>query len=146
MGLKTIDLNCGSAIKCEASLGEDGSVLLLRFAGTYRRGSEGNGDGLFMCAMAAAYYDITEPASIVLDFAELRYEWGNTISRTLNFFWEHGRDDDERNRQVVVIATGETLDALRALDKTINSGVRSFADSLEVGIANAQQAASAYLA
>lgn len=146
MSYRPIDFRCGSTIQGEASVSDDRNVLLLSFRGCYRKGSEGNGDGMFMCAMTAAYCEMVEPASLVLDFTNLEYEWGNTILRTLNFFWEHGRDVDERERLVVIVSTGQTSESLCSLNKTIVAGNRHFTDSLEKGITAAEQAAADYLA
>ena len=143
---ENIDLAAYSKLHCEAAVRSDTAVLLLRFSGDYRPGSDGNGDGLFMAAMTSAYCSLFEPTSLVLDLQQLNYSWGNTIARTANFFWETGRDDDERSRTVVIIATGATRAALESLDRQVTSGTRIYAESVDGALEIAEAAACEYLA
>lgn len=141
-----IELTAYSSIKCNVLVNQDGTVLVLAFAGNYRAGSDGNGDGLFMCAMTAAYCAMLEPASLVLDLSDLNYKWGNTILKTVNYFWEHGKDPDEQQKLLVVVSNNETRKALDALEMQIRSGNRAYADTIEHGIYQAEKAADQYLA
>jgi hypothetical protein len=143
---ETINLAAYSKLHCDAAVSSDSAVLLLRFSGDYRPGSDGNGDGLFMAAMTAAYCSLFDPTSLVLDLLHLNYRWGNTIARTTNFFWETGRDDDERSRSVVIVATGATRSALESLDRQVTSGTRSYAESVDRAVELAEAAAREYLA
>ncbi len=146
LSFRKIDLAAYCKLDCEASVSSDGAVLILRFSGDYRPGSDGNGDGLFMAAMTSAYCSLCEPTSLVLDLRMLNYTWGNTILRTINFFWETGLDDDERSRSVVIVATGATLAALESLDRQVTSGTRSYTESIDSAVARAEVAAREYLA
>ena len=146
MSFSKIELSAYSKLRCEAAVSSDCAVLLLSFAGEYRSGSGGNGDGLYMAAMTAAYCSLFEPASLVLDLEKLNYIWGNTISRTINFFWETGRDDDERSRSVVIVATGANRSALETIEGQITSGNRFYADTVAQALVLAEESARDYLA
>ena len=146
LGFQQIQLAAYSKLDCQASLSSDGAALILCFSGDYRLGTDGNGDGLFMAAMTAAYCSLVEPTSLVLDLRKLNYAWGNTITRTINFFWETGRDDDERSRTVIIAATGATRSAQESLDRQLSSGTRRYTDLIDEAVTMAEVAAREYLA
>jgi hypothetical protein len=120
--------------------------MLARFEGNYRHGSQGNGDGLFMAATLAAHFAVLEPFCIVLDLRELNYEWGNTILKAINFFFEYGRDESEVKRPVIVVATGTTRQAINELERLVNSGRRIHCETLSDALAFAEREAEVYLA
>ncbi|MBS1910963.1 MAG: hypothetical protein JST22_03160 [Bacteroidetes bacterium] len=144
--LKPFALSDLSALKSAVSSALDGTVMIARFEGRYRRGSQGNGDGLFMAAILAAYFAVLDPVCLVLDLRDFDYEWGNTILKAINFFYEYGRDADEKDKAVVIVATGETRRSLDTLEQTIKSGKRIYCEGIEDAMSSAEEEARSYLA
>lgn len=144
--LKNVVLSDMSPLKASISSALDGAVMVARFEGNYRHGSKGNGDGLFMAATLAAHFAVLDPVCLVLDLRDFSYEWGNTILKAVNFFFEYGRDTDEKNRTVVIVATGGTRRSLDTLERMIESGKRIYYESFGEALAAAEREANAYLA
>jgi hypothetical protein len=140
-----IDLSKYSQLRASMFSAHTNSVLIARFQGEYRRGSEGNGDGLFMAAMIAAYAAILEPICLILDLRYFSYEWGNTVIRAINFFDEQGRDMEEKAKRVVIVATGPTFEALRGLEKLVKSGNRTYCEDLNEALSIAACEVEEYL-
>src|SRR5687768_5273505 len=113
--LTQVDLSKYSALQASVFLTLDNTVIVAKFQGVYRHGSEGNGDGLFMAATIAAYVAIWNPLGLILDLRELQYEWGNTILKSVNFFSEYGRDPEEQAKRIIIVTTGATRAALQGL-------------------------------
>ena len=66
-------------------------VLLIQFAGDFRKGAEGNTDGLFMAAMTKAALAAWSGWGLILDLRKLRYHGGESIVDALtagNDEWE----------------------------------------------------------
>jgi hypothetical protein len=61
------------------------TILLLKFVGEYRIGSDGQPDALYMQAMTAACLEIWYCDAVIFDFTELSYEWGNDLANTIVF-------------------------------------------------------------
>ena len=72
--------------------------------------------------MLASYYFIYEPVSIIIDIRELEYDWGNTILKSINFFKETGRDEDEKNRQVIIIVSPANKEAISDTLSIVENG------------------------
>ena len=73
-----------SGIRCRMYTSEFGTeyhpvALILAFSGTYRIGSEGNGDATYMVGIRRAAMAAWHADALVYDLRELRYEWGNAI-------------------------------------------------------------------
>jgi hypothetical protein len=64
-----------------ASRYPDLGILLIQYAGRYRRGSAGNADAQFVCAMATAAALAFEPWGVIHDLSEMAYEWGDQLDR-----------------------------------------------------------------
>lgn len=54
-------------------------ILVIRYVGTYRDGSEGRGDALYIVATAAAARRAWWSPCTILDFRELEYHWGDEM-------------------------------------------------------------------
>ncbi|HWJ27479.1 MAG TPA: hypothetical protein VNS32_13120 [Flavisolibacter sp.] len=54
-------------------------VLLIKVIGKYRDGSEGDDDAKLIKGMMVTGIDLWRPGSVLLDFTELQYEWGDYI-------------------------------------------------------------------
>ncbi|MDP6705311.1 MAG: hypothetical protein QF893_03115 [Alphaproteobacteria bacterium] len=88
---KEAGLGALSAIDCDFKVqeyreAEDGffcNLLIAEFAGEYGHGARGNDDGVFMTAMLRAGFSAWAPWVLVLDLAELRYEWGDMMESAL---------------------------------------------------------------
>jgi hypothetical protein len=132
--LNPVDLSMYSSLLASFFMNDDGTLLLARYSGVYGKGSAGNGDGAFMFSTLAAYYYLSEPPCIILDLSCLQYEWGNTISKTINFYGEVSRDESEQVRKVIVIAKGRTLAALEGLNRCLNVSTAIFVETEEQAI------------
>lgn len=56
-----------------------GSILVIKYSGTYRPGSLGEPDARFMLAMGVAGVRAWEPNGVILDLSDLTYRWGNNL-------------------------------------------------------------------
>jgi len=135
-----------SPLKASVFSACEGAVMVAKFEGNYRHGSQGNGDGLFMAATLAAHFAVLEPACLVLDLRDFAYEWGNTILKAINFFYEYGRDADEKNKAIVIVATGATRQSFDALERLIKAGRRIYCENLSEALVAAESEAKEYLA
>ncbi|MDC1142299.1 hypothetical protein OAU50_04345 [Planctomycetota bacterium] len=143
--LEPIELSEFSELK--ASFFSDSSNLLLaaKFSGAYGRGSRGNGDGSYMVASLAAHCAVVEPVCIILDLSELDYTFGNTILKATNYFAEYGRDDEERDRCVLIVASGSTQSALKDLDEAVTAGNRKYFDKLQAAFEEAEKITAEFM-
>lgn len=87
-------------------------VLVVRFVGEYRKGSEGSPDA---DAMALALWGLllrTEPDVVLLDLSGLCYTWGDGMVRVLDAI---GRFDVNHPIEVVLLAGPESQGGLASL-------------------------------
>jgi hypothetical protein len=61
--------------------------LVIRYSGTYRDGSAGRGDALYIVATAKAAREAWHSRSTVLDFRDLAYAWGDEMERVTSIGW-----------------------------------------------------------
>jgi len=64
--------------------------LIVRASGTYGHGSGGNSDARYLDARLAAWTRAYGPSGVVLDFRELRYEWGDMMTAVIEAASVHG--------------------------------------------------------
>lgn len=145
MDLIKIELKNYSQLNCDFSIAEDNSILYAKISGTYRKGTEGNPDGLYMYSLLAAHYFISEPICLILDLTNLDYSWGNTIVKSLNFFYEVGREEDERDKTIIIIPSEKNGDSIKALLEMINGGNRVLCRDDEEAFKIAVKRIEAYL-
>lgn len=93
-------------------------ILVVAFQGKYRYGSAGNADADYMRAMAEAGLYATSPTSLILDFSELAYEWGDKIEWVLDS--GIGKHGDSFFPMAVVVDDG-CADGLQSLIRGTNS-------------------------
>jgi hypothetical protein len=55
-------------------------ILVIKYVGVYRWGSEGWPDATYMRAMAKAGIEALQPSCVIYDASELSYRWGNNFS------------------------------------------------------------------
>ncbi len=137
MNLVRIDLEKFKSILCDFAISEDNTILYVKSSGNYKHGSEGNSDGLYLFSLLAAYYFVYEPICIILDLTNLKYTWGNTILKSLNFFNEVGRDKEEKRKMVIIIHSSENQSAITDLLKMTSEGNRFLCESFDEAISQA---------
>ncbi|MNI49415.1 hypothetical protein D3C73_1040250 [compost metagenome] len=59
-------------------------ILIIKCSGTYRIGSAGDGDALYMLAMGRAALAAWSPSGVILDWSELDYQWGDLLEMVLD--------------------------------------------------------------
>jgi hypothetical protein len=84
MKLQQVRLEDETSLRCELQLETTGRnpfcyTLIVKFAGDYRDGSAGKPDLRFMVGTTKMAAAIWQPAALVLDLSELRYEWGDDL-------------------------------------------------------------------
>jgi hypothetical protein len=57
---------------------------VLTYTGEYRSGAGGKEDALYIVATASAAHEAWYTSAIILDFTELKYEWGDNMGWILN--------------------------------------------------------------
>lgn len=115
MKLQKLDLNKLSQIDCTFSISNDQTLLVAKITGSYQEGSEGNIDGFYIFSQIVSYYFIYESICLVLDLRDLKYTWGNTLLKSLDFFNEIGRDNEERNKPVLVVCSDANEQSIASL-------------------------------
>lgn len=104
--LKKIEIDKISNINSNALIDSEFKFVVLQFSGSYRIGSEGNNDGLYIFSKICSMYFMYETISLlVLDFRSLDYKFGNTILKSLDFFNEIGRDNEEKNKSILIVVS-----------------------------------------
>jgi hypothetical protein len=73
-------------------------ILIIKYVGVYPFGSAGNGDALYIYAMAKAGVGAFEPWGVIHDLSELSYEWGDM----LEMVFDVGPDYENSPRAIVV--------------------------------------------
>jgi hypothetical protein len=115
---RELELFPESGLTCrlsERTLDDDdgfAQVLILKFAGSYRRGSAGTPDAEYMVAMLGAALARFSPDAVVFDFMELEYEGGNSLLGVLMVLEQWAAPDPPR---LVIAAGPASLPALRSL-------------------------------
>lgn len=61
------------------------SVLVVKFSGAYRRGSDGSADGDFILTITAGACALELPDAVVFDLSAMSYEWGERIASVFSF-------------------------------------------------------------
>lgn len=86
--LEKVDPEKVSDVRVEYFLGncsvKSSSILVVKFAGVYGIGSEGNGDAAYMYMKGLAGITIYEPYGIILDLRDLDYKWGDMMDYVFN--------------------------------------------------------------
>jgi len=61
------------------------TILVVRYRGKYRPGSEGNPDATFMYAQGRYALAAFTPCAVLIDLTELEYEWGDMLEAVFSF-------------------------------------------------------------
>jgi len=139
-----------SQLQCTYGAPDDDSglvdVLVVSFAGTYGHGSLGNSDATYIVAKTMAGLAAYEPCSLILDFQEMSYEWGNSIKRV----WQHVSDyldePDEYSFPVFVVTSDRCREAFLSLfGKTEAEASVWHFRNLDDALVTAKNAAKEYL-
>lgn len=101
---------------CSGALDDGTAALVISFAGTYRIGSEGNPDAAYMSAVVETVMDEWSPRSIILDLAELTYEWGDAIASVFYIPWRK-----RENARLLIVVSDRCRRALEGLFAGIGS-------------------------
>ena len=102
---------------------------VIAYTGSYRSGSQGKEDALYIMATAAAAHEAWYTDSIVIDFSGLSYDWGDQMEWVLNV----GRGAVANCDYPLAIIVGPDCEqALRSLmpDEYDNYCVSSLEDAL----------------
>ena len=68
-------------------------ILVVAFSGVYPDGSRGNEHGHFIANSTLLGLVAFDPWCVILDFRDLRYEWGNTLLGVFDVIERYMRDD-----------------------------------------------------
>jgi hypothetical protein len=63
--------------------GPSSTILVVKYTGVYRYGSDGNPDARYMCALGKAGVWAYDPAGVIHDLSDLRYQWGDMLDLPL---------------------------------------------------------------
>lgn len=120
--MRKIDIEKISDISFESKINDEFTILYIKVMGDYPIGSKGNTSGLAIYSKLTSIYFLYETlATIILDFSNLDYEWGNTLLKSICFFPEIGRDAEEKNKKIFIIHSSKNLDALTKLVSNLES-------------------------
>ena len=117
---KGINLEKSEFINSNICLNEDITILKISFDGVYRKGSVGNFEGMYIFSkILSAYFSYETLVSLIIDLSKLEYIKGNTLLKSLNFFQEIGRNEDELNRKIFVVVSKENKENIDLLVKNL---------------------------
>ena len=102
----------------------ENQLLVIRYHGVYRNGSEGNPDAAYMAAIGRAAIEVFEPAAVVIDLCDLSYQWGDMLDSV----WNIGRDPVWETQLPCAVVVG---DKCRAAVGTLIFGAGSTTDACE---------------
>jgi len=139
-------LGAYSKIVASFRVSDDNTILVAKFNGSYGEGSAGNGDGLFIFSALVSHYFVFEPVCVILDLTELNYTWGNTITKTLNFFQEIGRDREEKAKRMFIVVSDRNKDGVARLEKVLQGTGRTYCKDDMEALTLAKNDVAAYLA
>ena len=118
MSFIKINIEEKTNIKSNIFINNENNLILAVFEGNYNEGSKGNLDGLYIFSKIASYYFLYDTIAVMLlDFRNLNYKFGNTLLKSLNFFEEIGRDDEEKSKFVFILVSKQNLNPILDLLK-----------------------------
>lgn len=116
MNFAKIKIDESTAIKSNIFINDEYNMILASFEGDYLLGSKGNFDGLYIFSKLVSSYFLFDTISVILlDFRNLNYTYGNTLLKSLNFFEEIGRDEQEKNKMIFIVISKENLNPILSL-------------------------------
>jgi hypothetical protein len=106
-----------SAIRHEISISvgqqfQAPEFLVIKYFGRYRDGAAGKDDALCMVAAAAAAREAWWSPSLILDFRDLEYHWGDEMRWVISTTWNSGIRVHE---PLAVVVGDKCRDPLRSL-------------------------------
>lgn len=121
--LRQVQLEQLSSIRHEVHIGHSSAVsdlgiMVLKFAGCYGYGSEGNCDAIYMRAMGTACVDAWEPGGLIIDLSGLTYEWGKRLEMVFGIGNKH---DGELPFPVALVVGESCGEGIRTLLLGLNS-------------------------
>ncbi|SRX75278.1 hypothetical protein [Aequorivita antarctica] len=141
-----IDIEKYSEIKSLIFLDSDQKFFVGSFTGGYKYGSLGNNDGLYIYSKLVAVYFLYDTLSaLVLDFRNLDYSFGNTLLKSLNFFYETCSDDDEKLKKIAVIVSQKNKIAIEELLRLVKENNCVIFNDYDKALAFASLEATKYL-
>jgi hypothetical protein len=90
-------------------------ILIVRYEGDYPIGSAGNGDAVYMHAMAKAAVAAFEPWGVIHDFSGLNYVWGDMLEMVF------GVGPDVEPSPVAIVVGPGCEEAVRTLCHGVDS-------------------------
>lgn len=93
-------------------------ILVIKYIGKYRDGSQGNDDAKYMFAKGELGCKLYDPFGIILDFSQLEYNWGDLIEKVFNI----GVESDIHN---VVIIGDNCSNSIGTLLNGMNSKLKA---------------------
>lgn len=135
-------LACGYALFNTA---EGSDILVVSFQGEYGYGSRGNGDGTFIRAEIMRGLAAFEPSGVVLDFRQMRYEWGNTLLSAIAAIRDGELRGGTPHFPIVIVTSELCHDAIVSLVSLGAGDVPLVCNDLEMALGEAQVAARRWL-
>ena len=103
MELVNINYEKDKDLTVDFKIDEDFRFLYCKAIGQIKKGSYGNNSADYLFGKVCQYYFQTNCYVLILDFSELEYEFGDRLSKTINFFNEIGRDLEEKENPILII-------------------------------------------
>ena len=113
--------------------------LVIRFFGSYRDGSAGKDDALYIVAAATAARKAWWSRSTILDLRELEYQWGDEMGWITSVVWDPILRADE---PLALVVGDACRNALRSLLR--EEYERFCVESLEQAFASCREQARVY--
>lgn len=138
-----------SDIECRYSIDHENDervrILIAKFDGVYRYGSEGNTDAAFIKAESVRGLAAFDPDGFILDFSGLDYRWGNSLLGVFQIVDELMNEKDEPPFPLFVVTSDKCRDALLSLTGRVEDESDWHFRDLEKALQEARRAARAWL-
>ena len=112
--LHKISYDKDSGLQVSFQTDEHFRFLYCQPVGQIKNGSEGNISADFLFGKICQYYFQTHCYVLILDFSKLEYHKGDRLRKSINFFQEIGRNEEEKGNPVLLIKpnNSEGIDSL----------------------------------
>ena len=117
--------------KTESNLG----ILYCKVIGQIDEGSKGNDECDYLFGKVCQYFFQVNPVVLVFDFTELKYQWGNRLSKTIDFFSQIERDKSDTWPIVVITSENCENGVVSLLGTLTNKNIevtKSYLDAIEL--------------
>lgn len=107
MELFNIDYDKEENLNVLFKVDKDFKTLYCSVSGNIKDGSLGNSTADYLFGKISQYYFQTNAFILILDLTDLIYSFGDRLRKSINFYNQIGRDDEEKKQPVILILSNK---------------------------------------